>query len=376
MTKDTIIMYCAGDVGPNRDDPDSMFRSVAPALQKGDVNFCQLELNLTKRGTPLPQARLPMRADPAGARAIRDAGFHVVSFASNHCMDWGRDAFFDTIDALTEQKLAVIGVGATLVEARKPAILECKGTRIAFLAYNSVLPMAYWAEENRPGCVPLRAFTVYEQIEHDQPGTPCRVHTFPHKADLAAMVDDIRTAKSQADLVIVSTHWGVHFIPAVIADYEKEIGHAAIDAGADLIVGHHQHILKGIEVYKGKVIFHGLSNFALEFPFQFDKKLRETASHKEIQNLNPEWEADPEYPMPPDTRKTILVKCMISNKTIEKVSFLPAYLTVRAEPELLTSGDKRFMEVTEYMKEITRSQGFDTQFVLNGNEVIVTMERF
>ena len=371
MATDKIVLYCAGDVGPNRDDPDSMFRNVAPLIKEGDIGFCQLEVNFSTRGTPLPQARLPMRADPAGARAIRDAGFHVVSFASNHCMDWGRDALFDTIDFLTKEKLAVIGVGSTLEEARKPAILECKGTRIAFLAYNSVLPMAYWAEEGRPGCVPLRAFTVYEQIEHDQPGTPCRVHTFPHKADLAAMVDDIRKAKSQADLVIVSTHWGVHFIPAVIADYEKEIAHAAIDAGADLIVGHHPHILKGIEIYKGKVIFHSLCNFALEVPFRFDKDLRGTNRHKEIQDLNPQWGADPEYPMPPDTRKTILVKCVISKKTIEKVSFLPAYLNTRAEPEFLTAEDTRFTEVTGYIEEITKSQGFDTRFILEGAEVVI-----
>jgi poly-gamma-glutamate capsule biosynthesis protein CapA/YwtB (metallophosphatase superfamily) len=364
-------MYCAGDVGPNRDDPDSMFRAVGPVLKKGDVNFCQLELNFTSRGTPLPQARLPMRASPAGAHAIRNAGFHVVSFAGNHCMDWGQDAFFDTIDALKKEKMAVIGVGATIAEARKPAILTCKGTRIAFLAYNSVLPMAYWAEEGRPGCTPLRAFTVYEQIEHDQPGTPSRVHTFTHRADLEAMVDDIEKARSKADLVIVSTHWGVHFIPAVVPDYAKEIAHTAIDAGADLIVGHHPHILKGVEVYKGKVIFHSLGNFALELPFQFDKKLKGTARHKEIENLNPGWETDPEYPMPPDTRKTILVKCVISGKTIKKVSFLPAYLTVRAEPEFLTSEDARFMEVTGYIEEVTRSQGFDTRFTLNGNEVII-----
>jgi poly-gamma-glutamate synthesis protein (capsule biosynthesis protein) len=231
--------------------------------------------------------------------------------------------------------------------------------------------MAYWAEEGRPGCTPLRAFTVYEQIEHDQPGTPCRVHTFTHRADLAAMVDDIKKAKSQADLVIVSTHWGVHFIPAVVADYAKEIAHTAIDAGADLIVGHHPHILKGIEVYKGKVIFHSLGNFALELPFQFDKKLKGTTRHKEIQNLNPGWDADPEYPMPPDTRKTILVKCAISEKAIKKVSFLPAYLTVRAEPEFLISEDARFTEVTGYMEEITRSQGFNTEFRRKGNEVVV-----
>ena len=158
MATDKIILYCAGDVGPNRDDPDSMFRAVAPLLKEGDIGFCQLELNFSTRGTPLPQARLPMKADPAGARAIGDAGFHVVSFASNHCMDWGRDAFFDTIDALKKEKLAVIGVGENIVEARKPAVLDCKGTRIAFLAYNSVLPMAYWAEEESPGLCSASCF--------------------------------------------------------------------------------------------------------------------------------------------------------------------------------------------------------------------------
>ena len=105
--------------------------------------------------------------------------------------------------------------------------------------------------------------------------------------------------------------------------------------------------------------------------FNLIRSSQETTRHKEIQNLNPQWEADPEYPMPPDTRKTILVKCVISGKTIEQVSFLPAYLTTRAEPEFLASGDRRFTEVTEYIEEITRSQGFDTQFIPDGDEVIV-----
>lgn len=102
-----------------------------------------------------------------------------------------------------------------------------------------------------------------------------------------------------------------------------------IDAGADLIVGHHPHILKGIVIYKGKMIFHSLGNFALELPFRFEKGLRETARHKEIRDFNPEWEADPEYPMPPDTRKTVLVKCVILGTSIERIFFLPVYLNTQ-----------------------------------------------
>jgi hypothetical protein len=371
MAADDIVIYLVGDVGPNRENPDSMFAQVAAMLKGGDVGFCQLEENLSIRGTPLPQARLPMRADPSGARAIRNAGFHVVSFAGNHCMDWGSEAFQDTRENLAKENLAVIGAGSNIDEARRPAIIECKQNKIAFLAYSSILPEGYWAEENRPGCAPMRASTLYEQVEHDQPGTPCRIHTFPHRADLASMREDIHKAKALADIVIVSMHWGIHFIPAVISDYEREVGHQAIDAGANLIVGHHPHILKGIEIYKGKAIFYSLANFALELPFAFDGSLRDSSRHAEIASLNPKWDTDPEFPMPPDTRRTIAVKCRVSGKQIHKISYLPAYLNVRAEPEFLAATDARFAEVREYVAEITRSQGLAAQFSQDGNEIIV-----
>ena len=191
---------------------------------------------------------------------MHDAGFlTVVSFAGATTvqvggMDWGKDGFFDTIDNLRAAGLAVVGVGAEITAARAPVIVEAKGVRTAFLAYSSILPMNYWAEADRPGCAPMRAHTVYEQIEHDQPGTPARVHTYAHRQDLAALTADIAKARALADVVVVSLHWGIHFVPAVLADYQHEVAHAAIDAGADLILGHHAHIMKGVEVYKGKTI--------------------------------------------------------------------------------------------------------------------------
>ena len=365
------LFYFVGDVGPNREDPDSIFQHVTKVLSQGDIVFCQLEPNLSRRGTRLPQARLAMRADPKSASAIKKAGFHVVSFASNHCMDWGSEAFFDTIDALREQGLLVIGVGRNIEEARRPAMLEVKGARIAFLAYNSILPLGYWAEVDRPGCVPLRALTFYEQIEHDQPGTPCRIHTFPHRGDLKAMVDDIKNAKSKADLVIVSMHWGIHFVPAIIADYQREIGHAAIDSGADLVIGHHAHILKGIEVYKGKVIFYSLCNFALELPFAFAEGLLNSPAHKEIRDLYSDQKSDPKDPMHPDSKKTLIGKCVISNQTIKRISALPTWINDQSQPEILSSNDKRFDEVVKYVEKITRDQDLDTRYITDGDEVII-----
>jgi poly-gamma-glutamate capsule biosynthesis protein CapA/YwtB (metallophosphatase superfamily) len=367
-----ILFYAVGDVAPCREDPASIFKDVTRTLNRADIAFCQLEINISERGTRLPQARHTTRANAKTARAIKEAGIRVVSFAGNHCMDWGQEAFFDTIEALKRERISVIGVGKNIEEARNPAIVECKGSRVAFLAYNTILPMGYWAEANRPGCAPMRAWTLYEQIEHDQPGTLCRIHTFPNREDLDAMGRDIKKAKTQADVVILSMHWGIHFIPAVLATYQRETAHFAIDSGADLILGHHAHILKGIEVYKGRAIFYSLCNFAMDLPFT--KEHAESQSFKEIQKLNPDWIPDFEclYNFPTDSQKTIIVKCIISNGAIKSVSFLPTFVNKKTSlPEILTSKDKRFDEVVRYLEEVTRSQALDTRYTVRGDEVVL-----
>ncbi len=368
-----LVLLAVGDIAPDRDDPSTIFARAKDFLQTGDIVFCQLEACLSYRGTPLPQARLACRGKPEVAKALKEAGFTVVSFASNHCMDLGEDAFFDTVHALKNQGLSVVGVGANIDEARAPLIIDQKGMRIAFMAYNSILPYGYWAERDRPGCAPLRAFTLYEQIEHDQPGTPCRIHTFAHRGDLEEMIRHIESAKSVADIAIVSIHWGIHFIPAVIADYQREIAHAAIDHGADLILGHHPHILKGIEVYAGKVIFYSLCNFAIDL--RATPELLERPRHKEIEVLHPDWKPDPEYPsyfMPRDSRKTIVARCILRNGNIQKVSFIPTYINPQSQPELMSWGDPRFGEVVEYMEQITRDQGLKADFQVEDGEVIIT----
>jgi poly-gamma-glutamate synthesis protein (capsule biosynthesis protein) len=371
-TEKEILFYAVGDVAPFREDPSSIFKYVTHTLNQADIVFCQLEINISERGARLPQARHTTRAHPKTARAIKEAGIRVASFASNHCMDWGQEALFDTIEALKAEGISVIGVGKDIEQARKPAILECRGNRVAFLAYNTILPIGYWAEVNRPGCAPLRAWTLYEQIEHDQPGTPCRIHTFPHREDLEAMRKDIQKARAQADVVILSMHWGIHFVPAVLATYQRDIAHIAIDSGADLILGHHAHILKGIELYQGKVIFYSLCNFAVDLPFT--KEHAESKSFKEIQKLNPDWIPDFDclYNFPTDSQKTIVVKCTLSNGAIRGVSFLPTYINKKtAQPEILTSKDKRFAEVVRYMEEVTKNEALDTEYNILGNEVVV-----
>jgi hypothetical protein len=366
-----ITLYAVGDIGPDRADPASIFRHVRDVIREGDFAFTQLECNLSNRGVGLAEnAR-----NPKIAEAIKQAGFNVVSFAGNHCLEAGVDAFFDTLDNLKKQELPVIGVGKNIEEARKPAIIERKNTRIAFLAYNSVIPAGHWAEHNRPGCAPLRAWTLYEPTDPSQPGTPCRIHTFPYRNDIQAMMEDVKKAKSQADLVMVSMHCGIHFTPAVIAEYQREIAHAAIDAGADLVLQHHAHILKGIEVYSGKVIFYSLCNFALELLFMTAERTANHAFREKAHGLNPDWNPPypdyPSFPFPSDSRKTLIAKCIISDKKIKRVSFLPTIINQQAEPEILKPDDKRFGEIVKYVEDITRDQGLDTKYKVEDDEVMI-----
>ena len=169
-----------------------IFDDVRERLKSADLGFCQLEVNLTTRGTRLPQARHTMRGKAEIADALVGAGLELVSFAGNHCMDWGPDGLFrHARQSRSAPGPFRSGRARTIDEARAPVIVERNGVRIGVVAVNSILPMNYWAEERRPGCAPMRAHTVYEQIEHDQPGTPARVHTFAHREDLAALIADI-----------------------------------------------------------------------------------------------------------------------------------------------------------------------------------------
>jgi poly-gamma-glutamate synthesis protein (capsule biosynthesis protein) len=372
-TNDDLILYGVGDIGPDRSDPGSIFKNVSSLLGKGDLVFCQLEINLSTRGSG-PQGQEIAR-NPGIAAAMKKAGFNIVSFAGNHCLEAGIDSFRDTIKNLKDQQFSVIGVGENIGEARTPAIIERNGTRIAFLGYSSVSHLEQYAGENRPGSNPLRARTFYESIEPSQPGAPGRIYSYPYKEDFTAMKEDIRKAKKQADVVIASMHCGVHMTPVVVADYQKEYAHAAIDAGADLVLQHHAHILKGIEVYGGKVIFYGLGNFALEIHFM-TKAWAQIPAVKQLRGiLNPDWNPPypdyPSFPFPPDSRKTIIAKCAISNKAVSTVSYLPAYINPTGEPEVLNSKDKRFTIVTDYMKEISSAAGFSTRFETNGDEIVI-----
>lgn len=388
MPKDTITLLATGDNIPSREDYDTLYQHVAPILRDADISFGQVETVLIDKAIEdlypyvAAQARMPCSSDPDVAPGMKRAGFDIVSFASNHALDYGRVHFLNTIRYLRDAGLEVIGAGENEADARRYSVMERKGVKIAFLGYCTILPQDYWAQEARPGMNPARGHTYYEQIEHDQPGTPCRVHSWAHKGDKARMLEDIRKAKSETDIVVVSMHWGIHFTEAEIAEYQVEYAHDAIDAGADLILGHHAHILKPIEVYKGKVIFYSLGNFAMEDPNNMARDnatlrqdMRTSKKHQEMAKIRAGFgTGDTKKTFPPDCYYTMIAKIEIRDKAIARVSYLPAYIPEEFNPYVLHAGDSLFDEVNAYMEKINGIAGIPIRYTPEGDEVIISPE--
>ena len=145
-------------------------------LQAGDITFAQLESNLSLRGTPQLHMGLGSIGHPRNARAIAEAGYNVMSFASNHTLDYSQEAMIDTLGVMRENDVAMIGAGKDIAEARRPVILEPNGPRVGFLAYCSIVPKGFEARENKSGVAPVRATTAYEQADW-QAGTSPRIIT-------------------------------------------------------------------------------------------------------------------------------------------------------------------------------------------------------
>jgi poly-gamma-glutamate synthesis protein (capsule biosynthesis protein) len=280
-------------------------------------------------------------------------------------MDWGPDALLDTVDLLRGKGLRVIGAGRNLREAREPAIVERNGVRVAFLAYCSILQTGYAAGPDRAGVAPLRAHTYYEAFDY-QAGVPPRVVTVPHEEDLAGMLEDIAAARKRADAVVLSLHWGIHFIPKLIADYQVTVANAAFRAGADLILGHHAHAPKAIGVHQGKACFYSLSNFIMSSTAKTPEK---AAAFEKRYGVK----LDPDYPhlsYGADAKRSLIAKAVIAKDGVKRVSFLPVLIDRQLRPEVLRRGDARFEEAVRFMEWV--SEEFDHRFTVEEDEVVVT----
>ncbi|MBI4189029.1 MAG: CapA family protein [Betaproteobacteria bacterium] len=367
MAKDTVVLLGCGDVGPIHEPMAPYSELARPALEAADIRFAQVERVYSEKGNHQVQAEDGghSRVKPHMASVFSDCGFDVVSLASNHGMDWGPDALLDSMELFQKKGMQTVGAGRNLKEARQPAIVERNGVRIAILGYCSVLRDGYGAGLNKAGIAPLRARTYYEPMEY-QAGVPSKTVTVPYQEDLEGMIEDIASAKKSAHSVVVSLHWGVHFIPRLIADYQPIVAEAAFKAGADLILGHHAHAPKAIEVRSGKVCFYSLSNFIMSAPPRTPEQAAAFARRYGV-------DMDPEYPhlwYGSDAKRSLIAKSIFSRQGVQEVSFLPVLIDKKLRPEVLRSADQRFSDALKHMEWV--SEGFNHKFTVEGDEVVIT----
>jgi poly-gamma-glutamate synthesis protein (capsule biosynthesis protein) len=360
-----ITLLGCGDVGPIYEPVDALCELARPTLEQADLRFAQVERVYSERGAmQVHSGDAHSRLAPHMASIFSACGFDVVSVASNHAMDWGPDALLDTIEVLRARGICTIGAGRNLAAAREAAILERKGVRVAFLAYCSVLREGYAAKPNQPGVAPLRVHTYYEPAEY-QPGMPARIITIPNEEDLKALVQDVGAARARADAVVVSLHWGLHFIPRALADYQPLVARSAFDAGADLILGHHAHVPKAVGVHGGKVCFYSLSNFIMSAPPAKPER-HATFARRYGAALDPDY---PNLPYGADAKRSLIAKARLSKRGVERVSFLPVLIDKSLRPEVLKSTDTRFADALEYMN--WASEDYAEPFRAEGDEVRV-----
>lgn len=365
MSDESLVLLACGDIGPIHERTEGYSVHVRTTLQAADLRFAQVERVYSERGAlQVHSGGEHSRVKPHMASVFDDCRFDVVSVASNHAMDWGEGALLDSIELFRRKGIVPVGAGRNLEEARQPAFIDRNGVRIAFLAYCSVLREGYAAGPKKAGIAPLRAHTYYEAVEY-QAGVPPRVITVPYQEDLENMLADIAAAKTSANAVIVSLHWGIHFIPRMIADYQKTAARAAFAAGADLILGHHAHVPKAIGVYGGKVCFYSLSNFMMS-------SRAKTPHQAEVFEQRYGVRLDPDYPHLPygeDAKRSLIAKAVITPGGLEKTSFLPVLIDKQLRPEPLRRQDPRFADAVQYME--WASEGFPHAFSVEGDEVIV-----
>ena len=248
--KDTTLFF-VGDIMLDRavrtsvvknfgGDYSKLFVNI-PELKKADILFANLEGDVSDVGNNVG-SKYSFRMDPKVLLALKEAGFDILSFANNHVGDWNIPAFKDTLTRLNNIGILKTGAGFTKSEAETPTIIEKNGVRFGFLGFSDVGPDWIAATNEKPGIL---------------------IASDPRLPEI------IKNAKSKSDVLIVSFHWGEEY-KKVHNIRQEVLAHLAIDNGADMVIGHHPHVIEDIETYNGKPIAYSLGNFIFDQHFSKD----------------------------------------------------------------------------------------------------------
>ena len=291
QTSEEVSLVAVGDISYSRgverivrkqNDINYTFLKIWDYLKSADLIFGNLETPITQ-GSEIPDFEMIFRSNPGTEQALKQAGFSILSLANNHTPNFGEKGLKDTFNFLENAGVKYVGAGQNEQEAYQPAYIEKRGIKFAFLAYNDtdVVPDYYEATANHAG-------TAFMRIDK--------------------MAEAVKEAKQKSDFVIVSMHAGIEYAGKP-NNSQINFAHAAIDAGADLVIGHHPHVVQTLEKYKGKYIFYSLGNFVFDQP-----QLEET-------------------------KKGLAVKIYFAKNGISKISLLPVVMENLAQPRMANENE-------------------------------------
>ncbi len=218
----------------NKHGSDYPYRNFSEVLQDADVAFGNLEAPLADTGSAVEDKKFTFKVPTRHAKGLKTGGFNLLSLANNHILDYGIGGLEQTLVALDNIGMAYAGAGLTLDDAWQPAVVETRVGKVALLAFAMTFPTEFWATDEQGGTA------------------------YPYEKRLIRYLEYL---EQQADFTVVSFHWGTEK-KTTPNDYQIYFARLAIDHGADLILGHHPHVLQGLEIYKNRLIAYSLGNLA------------------------------------------------------------------------------------------------------------------
>ena len=337
---DRFTLVSTGDLAPlyPLSDGEGPTSEVWGCLRSADLTMVNLELPLTTADTPADKA-ITLRADPTIASSLREKGIDAATVANNHALDYGPEGLVETINALRGAEIAAVGGGADLESAMRPAMLSMSGSRVAVFGLASTLPPGYAASPQRPGIAPLRVlsrFRIDSTTLDEQPGMSPWVETEAVGEDVSRACSRIAEVRAEVDLVVVQIHWGIPngwcaAFQGPLADYQRPLAHSLVDAGADLVVGHHPHTVHGVEIRGRALIAYSLGNFLFHSMGKGGElTLADNYPPYNLESLETG-----------EALETVVLEIRGVEGRMEEVRFRPARLNGSGEPEFLDGAESR-----------------------------------
>lgn len=339
--RDGIKLQVVGDVLVNRPEPHSAFATVREYLQKSDVTVGNLECSLNEGLSPLSYGGPHLNASPDAAPALADAGFDVLSLANNHAMDYGVAGMEATLSHLDDAGIDVIGAGWNKTDAEEPYFIEISGIELGIVAFEATtlsFKMTMQAESDRAGMNVILA----------RPDYPNNVS----KYDLRRLHSIVEETASKCDIVVALMHFGAA-VDHTVSTSQRVISEAAIDAGADAVLGSHTHVLQAVDTYRGRPICFGLGHFIFD---SLEYRLG-------MPELN-------QFPSVADN--AVIAELDVTGEGITDIRFRPIRID-EFDPYLPTVGTPEYEQVAEVLLNISRRDG--TELIKRSDHIAIPPDK-